>query len=272
MKAPKFQIIPSKITDPQVAECLRGLKAAQCFRHLLDAAKEQIDYAKVMRTVWVRRRPFYRLGSAAPSIRSSGYGNSARPPRSAQDRQRPNLEARRMVLLMCVALERVGFSKVQRKLHKFAAGALRGTTLFARSPTYRTIEHWAEEPLQLGPLDEQLLAACIAVCGHEAPDKIALVFHQPCASGARPGGDGADRSARFTPTLMGRGRHTEGGMKQSRPGIGCRAAKVNGGADPAELVSDADTGTHGAKGSRRSRCVMYSPKTPPPQGHVKVAV
>ena len=94
-----------------------------------------------------------------------------------------------MVLLMCLALERTGFSKVQRELHKFAAGALRGTNLFARPPTYRTIEHWAEEPLQLIPLDEQLLASCIAVCGRGAPDKIALFFislahlvHHPAAT------------------------------------------------------------------------------------------
>jgi hypothetical protein len=46
MKSPKFQIIPSKITDPQEAERLRGMKAGQCFRHLLDAAKGQIDYAQ----------------------------------------------------------------------------------------------------------------------------------------------------------------------------------------------------------------------------------
>ena len=149
MKAPKFQIIPSKITDPQVAECLRGLKAAQCFRHLLDAAKEQIDYAQgyahglgeaeAVLQAWERgtQHPFFRIWQQR---------------RATQKRSGPTateLEARRMVLLMCVALERVGFSKVQRKLHKFAAGALRGTNLFARPPTHRTIEHWAEEPLQL---------------------------------------------------------------------------------------------------------------------------
>ena len=189
MKAPKFQIIPRKITDRQVAECLRGLKAAQCFRHLLDAAREQIDYAQgyahglgeaeAVLQAWERgtQHPFFRIWQERQATQK-------RPGPTATE-----LEARRMVMLMCVALERVGFSKVQRKLHKFAAGALRGTSLFARPPTHRTIEHWAEEPLRLNPLDEQLLAACIAVCGRGAADKIALFFislahlvHDPAAT------------------------------------------------------------------------------------------
>ena len=176
MKAPKFQIIPSKITDPQEAERLRGMKAGQCFRHLLDAAKGQIDYAQgyahglgeaeAVLHAWDRGtdHPFFRIWQQR---------------RAAQKRSGPTateLEARRMVLLMCVALERVGFSKVQRKLHKFAAEVLRGTSLFARPPTHRTIEHWAEEPVQLGPKDEQLLATCVAICGHHDPHKIALFF------------------------------------------------------------------------------------------------
>ena len=139
MKAPKFQIIPSKITDPQVAECLRGLKAAQCFRHLLDAAREQIDFAQGYA---------HGLGEAEAVLQAWEHGTASVLPDMATASGHPKrpgptateLEARRMVLLMCVALERVGFSKVQRKLHKFAAGALRGTSLFAQSPTHRAID------------------------------------------------------------------------------------------------------------------------------------
>ena len=189
MKTPKFMVIPSGIADPKVAECLRGLKAAQCFQHMLDAAKEQIDTAQAyahglgeagaVLQAWMRgtQHPFFQIWQQRQATQK-------RPGPTATE-----AEARRMVLLMCVALERVGFSKVQRKLHKFAAGALRGTTLFARSPTYRTIEHWAEVPLQLGPKDEQLLATCVAICGHKDPNKVALFFislahlvHDPAAT------------------------------------------------------------------------------------------
>lgn len=189
MKPPKFQVIPGGIADPQVVECLRGLKAAQCFRHMLDAAKEQIDGAQAyahglgdaeaVLQAWAHgtRHPFFQIWQQRQATQK-------RPGPTATE-----LEARRMVLLMCVALERTGFSKVQRELHKFAAGALRGTSLFARPPTHRTIEHWAEQPLQLGPKDEQLLATCVAICGHKDPNKVALFFislahlvHDPAAT------------------------------------------------------------------------------------------
>jgi hypothetical protein len=84
------------------------------------------------------------------------------------------LRARRLVVLMCMALERAGLNK--RAARRFAAKELAHSGVFANAPSHKTIEHWQERQPPLTPADEQLVATGIACCGLKEHRRLAIYF------------------------------------------------------------------------------------------------
>jgi hypothetical protein len=113
--------------------------------------------------------------------------------------------ARRLVILMCVALERAGLKK--RAARKSAEGKLATAHVFDKPPSHRTIEYWqGERDPALTPQDELLAATGFTIAGGD-PQKIALYFiglaHlalNPTATAVRQG----DESARDCAGYLGR--------------------------------------------------------------------
>jgi hypothetical protein len=172
-----FHVIPAKIDDKEDAERVRALRAAYCFRQLLAWARVQVNdphrfallgEAEAVMEAWEVGAP-HGFFSLYDRRRADG-GGGHRPPSATE------LQARRMVLLMVLALRRTGFEK-NRPACKYAAKVLERAGVFESPPSYRAIERWqSDHPLELTPRDEQLLATAIATSGPGAPHRLATFF------------------------------------------------------------------------------------------------
>jgi hypothetical protein len=91
-----------------------------------------------------------------------------RPAPSARE-----MYARRMVVAMCVGLERAGLNK--RKARRYAAEQLIHAAVFEAPPSHHTIEHWQRDYGALGRDDELLVATAFATAAG-IPDRIAIQF------------------------------------------------------------------------------------------------
>ena len=179
------KIVPAKFENKDDAERTRGLRAAECFDRMLAIAKDELaskapnaltvnwyalgmGEAEAAMRAWHQgaKHPFFEIWEG----RRGTTGSHRSPPSSTE------LEARRMTLLLCVALERVSFNGNMQAARECAARALDRVGLFARPPSAATIEHWQRDyPLTLDARAEQTLAWCIAACG-PAPHKICSFF------------------------------------------------------------------------------------------------
>jgi hypothetical protein len=85
------------------------------------------------------------------------------------------LRARRLIMLMAIALERSGMNGVEARRmaaqETTRAGIFPGETISAKA-----LEHWLERMPDLAPADEQLIANAIANGGTAEKHRIALYF------------------------------------------------------------------------------------------------
>ena len=179
------KIVPAKFKSKADADRVRGLRAAECLTRLLATAKREL-VEKAPNTLSVN---YYALGLGEAEAAMEAWRIGGKHPffdihreRVASNRPAPSsteLAARRMVLLLCVALERIGFGPGEAR--KIAAKEVDTAGVFADTLTHRVIEHWQHDhPLVLNPGLEQFLATAIAVCGYHAPHKLALFFIGHC--------------------------------------------------------------------------------------------
>jgi hypothetical protein len=170
-------IVPSKL-DKEDRERVRGLRAAECFGHLLTAAKEQIDNvnwyalglseAEAALEAWRRGSP-HAFFDIWRERRGTMGANRAAPSTTEQ-------EARRLAILLTVALERIGMGKhTSKPVRTFVAGVLEQAGIFTNPISDRTIEYWQSNAPELTPRDELTLATAIASCGAD-PYKLAYFF------------------------------------------------------------------------------------------------
>jgi hypothetical protein len=174
---PEVTIFPRRFDEEQADE-VRGVRAAECFQHMLTAAKAQLaggdvnwyalglGEAEAVMEAWSTggRHGFFQIWQR----RKATIGGNRPAPSPTE------LRARRMVVLLCVALERGGCRK--RAARKLAARELEMAGVFTHAPTHRSIEHWQGEQSALAPADEQLLATAIASCGFGDPHRLATFF------------------------------------------------------------------------------------------------
>lgn len=83
------------------------------------------------------------------------------------------LQARRYVVLLVIALERVGFKEAAAR--RLAAAEMSRSGVFIGGVTAGAIRHWRKRMAPLNPFDEMMLATGIAVAGASAR-KLALYF------------------------------------------------------------------------------------------------
>jgi hypothetical protein len=168
-------IVPSRLKNKADIDQARGLRAGACLWQMIAAAKAQIDGvnayaigladAEAALEAWTTggQHAFFRIWKERKRILAHRSGPSP-----------VELELRRMILLMVEALQRTGYGPTEAR--KFAARELQHIKVLGK-PSDRAIEGWQDEhPLELTPKDEQLLANGIALCGHQAPAKLALYF------------------------------------------------------------------------------------------------
>ena len=112
-----------------------------------------------------------KRGGEQPALKlwQNCKSGTCRPGPGLQERR-----ARRLAVLLCIALAQLGLSKSEAR--RTAAEALAKTWLFARAPTVGALKHWQErmEPPILTAEDERALARAKACCGN---DRQCLVNH-----------------------------------------------------------------------------------------------
>jgi hypothetical protein len=165
---------PGKLSKEDV-ERIRGERAATCLTHLLNAARNRADIAQwfalglneleMVLEAW-------RIGGQHPFL-------AVWKERAAQIASRPSpntyaRQARRLVFMACVALERAGFSK--RDARRFVKGVLAHSHLFTDPPSTKVLEHWAADEPRLKPFEEQQLACVIMAYGLHRPEALADHF------------------------------------------------------------------------------------------------
>ena len=155
-------------------ETARALLAASCLWAMLAAAKQQTDIVK-----W-RNVGGLELEDFADAIDRGGLHPllqlwQAR--KSETNRPGPGLReqhARRLAVLLCIALQRVGVGK--GKARKRVAQALARTDLFSTTPTADALKHWEERMEHpLAEADERVITTAIAGCGRD-PQRLMEYF------------------------------------------------------------------------------------------------
>jgi hypothetical protein len=109
-------------------------------------------------------------GGSHPALEAWLGRRKGTPPADAGE-----LRARRLIVLMTIALERSGLSMAAAR--SIAAREATATAVFpGKTVAVKTLEHWHDRMPDLTPRDEQLIATAIAVVGIEAKHRIALYF------------------------------------------------------------------------------------------------
>jgi hypothetical protein len=155
----------NKVAREDIQEA-RALLARKCLWELLAAAKAQVDVATWCKEGGLEAEDLLDAidsGRPHPLLRSW----EERKATVAANRPRPSLRelhARRLVVLLCVALERAGLGKRQaRQQVSRLLASQRG--LFSRPPSDHTLEHWQRAETAPTPEDEQTIANAMAKGG-----------------------------------------------------------------------------------------------------------
>ena len=154
----------------------RALLALSCLWSMLDAAKRQTDIITWRRVGGLELEDFADAidhGRQHPLLQLWGARKSGTNRPTAGLREQ---HARRLVVLLCNALARVGVSKGKGRKQAAKALALARTGLFTKPVTPAALKHW-EQRMQppLTGADERVITAAIASCGRN-PQKIVDYF------------------------------------------------------------------------------------------------
>jgi hypothetical protein len=164
-------VLSEELSDIEKA---RALLAARCLWEMLAAAKQQTDIVN-----W-RKVGGLELEDFADAIDRGGLHPllqwwQAR--KSQTNRPAPGLReqnARRLAVLLCNALQRVGIAMGEAR--KQVAEALGHTGLFVTAPTAGALKHWEERMEHpFTEADERAITAAIASCGRD-PQRLIEYF------------------------------------------------------------------------------------------------
>jgi hypothetical protein len=109
-------------------------------------------------------------GGSHPALEAWLDRRKGTPPGDAGE-----LRARRLIVLMTIALERAGMS--MQEARRMAAKETTAAAVFpGENVSVKRIEHWHERMPELTPRDEQLIATGIASVGTQAKHRLALHF------------------------------------------------------------------------------------------------
>jgi hypothetical protein len=86
------------------------------------------------------------------------------------------IRARRLTILLAVALKRAGHYDSIEEAREFAAKQMKRAGVFTKSLTGTTVRKWDERQQGFSPWDEQLLATALASCGVEAKHQLVHFF------------------------------------------------------------------------------------------------
>jgi hypothetical protein len=166
-------VAPSGKLSKEDVERIRGERAATGLTHLVNAAKNRADIAQ-----WFALG-LNELEMVLEAWRTGGQHPffSAWKQRKTANHPAPNTyarQARRLVFMACVALERGGFNK--RDARRFVKGVLAHSHLFTDPPSTKVLEHWAAAEPKLEPFEEQQLACVIMAYGLHRPEALANYF------------------------------------------------------------------------------------------------
>jgi len=155
----------NKVAREDIQEA-RALLASKCLWELLAAAKQQVDVATWCKEGGLEAEDLLDAidsGRPHPLLRSW----EERKATVAANRPAPSqreLHARRLVVLLCIALERAGLGK--RKARQQVSRLLAPQSgLFAQPPSYHALERWQRAGPALTPEDECVIANAIAKGG-----------------------------------------------------------------------------------------------------------
>jgi hypothetical protein len=145
----------------------RARRATNALWVVINAVKQQTEPS-----VWIKMGLF-DLIDLADALNRGGEHPALKlwlERKSGTNRPAPSLQekrARRLAVLLCIALHGVGLSKPNAR--QTAAKALAETGLFARGPTVGSLRHWEARmaPPLLTPEDERAIARATASCGND---------------------------------------------------------------------------------------------------------
>jgi hypothetical protein len=133
--------------------------------------KPRLDWIEWINAGWIELEDFAAAlngGGQHPALVTwqTDKESAGRPAPSVRE-----LYARRVVTLLCTALERAGLGK--KEAREFAADKLNG--VFDPPPSERTIRYWQDEQPDLSRQEELLIAGGFAAAGGD-PDRLAIYF------------------------------------------------------------------------------------------------
>ncbi len=155
------------------ADAVREQTLTHFLYSVLDTLKRQTNLAAQVNSGLLEFESFVEAlmgGGSHPALENWMHRRKGTPAADARE-----LRARRLIVLMSIALERTGMTMAGAR--RFAAKETNAARVFpGENVTAKAIEHWHDRAIELTPQDEQLVATSIACVGLDAPRRLALYF------------------------------------------------------------------------------------------------
>jgi hypothetical protein len=164
------------MTPDQARDEARARKTLASLWVLVHAATEQSNAAERITRGLIDAQEFLQAvqdGLSHPLLEAWRRRSANRPPPTGRDQHR-----RRLVCLLCIALERSGLGKEETR--SFAAQQLQREKI-PLAPSHNTIKHWQQEMWPpLAGADEQVVSNALnradGLCGEARKERIANYF------------------------------------------------------------------------------------------------
>ena len=163
-----------KFRNKADADAVRERRLQDFMYSVLDAFKQQTNLTTQVNSGALEFESFIDAlmgGGSHPALEAWMQRRKGTPAADAR-----TLRARRLIVLMTIALERAGIGSMA-KARQFAAKETNAAKVFpGEVVTAKALEHWHDRQPDLTRWDEQLVATSIASVGLDAPHRLALYF------------------------------------------------------------------------------------------------
>jgi hypothetical protein len=169
-----LQIAIRRGLDKEAVDRTREESVHHLLWWLLSNLKAKLDPAQQRNLGLPEIEAFFEAlvsGGEHPALKGWESRKGGHPPPAAHE-----WRARRLIVLLSVALKRSGWNRSMEETREFAAKEATRAEVFAEVVTAKAIRKWEERQPALTPADEQLLATAIACCGVNAPHNLAKYF------------------------------------------------------------------------------------------------
>jgi hypothetical protein len=164
-----------KFKNKADADAVRERTLQHFVYRVIDTLKKQTGLTEQVNSGLLEFESFIEAlegGGSHPKLETWLQRRKGTPPADARE-----LRARRLIVLMTIALERTSMPRSMAEARRFAAKETNAAHVFpGETITAKAIEHWHDRQPELTRWDEQLVATAIASIGMGAPRRLATYF------------------------------------------------------------------------------------------------